>query len=102
MNHREQTGPLKVNYQGHRGGYTIDNDNSTVEYAFVASRELAYALVKSYNAFDELLAALRLVAGAKIMSTAKSGDGVTYGRDRWTITQEAIDAVRAAIAKVQA
>ena len=51
---------------------------------------------------DHLREALQSVLdSAEIRSTARKGDGVTYGMDRWTIAQNAIDTARAALAKLR-
>jgi hypothetical protein len=54
---------FKVNIAQHRGGYTIDNEDGTKEFAFVTNRQHAHLFADTGNRMVKLEAAARVLGG---------------------------------------
>ena len=50
---------LRVNSAGHCGDYSIDNEDSSVEFGRFGSRVIAHEVVRRANAYPRLVEALR-------------------------------------------
>ncbi|MBZ0294688.1 MAG: hypothetical protein K8L99_19135 [Anaerolineae bacterium] len=53
---------FKVNVAQHRGGYTIDNEDGTKEFAFVTNRQHAHLFADTGNRMVKLEAAAEFLA----------------------------------------
>ena len=58
-NAKHTHGMVKVNCAQHRSGWTLDNEDGTVEIAFCANRDDAYRLAAACNSHAGLLEACR-------------------------------------------
>ena len=70
---------LRVNAAAHRGDYSIDNEDSSVEFGRISSRTVAHEIVRRANAYPRLVAALQAVAGSHVSQYGKD-KGICYVR----------------------
>lgn len=70
---------FKVNIAQHRGGYTIDNEDGTKEFAFVTNRQHAHLFADTGNRMVKLEAAAEfLIEGRKIRQSSAGRPAALY------------------------